>query len=79
MKWLIFTVIAHILMPFIVTTLAVGLIEYWCQTLFQISPLTIGANGHGLAKSIAMIFWVVFMLMHIKFAIQWWFVTDLTT
>ena len=77
MKWIICTILAHILMPLIVTVLSVVMIEYWSTTLLGISPLTIGAEGEGFWKSTALIFWVVFALAHVKFAADWWWLTDL--
>jgi hypothetical protein len=76
-KWIVCTVLAHILMPFIVTTLSIVLIEYWSQTILNISPLTVGAESEGLWKSVALVFWVVFILSHLKFAVDWWWVRDL--
>lgn len=68
-RYLIASILAHLLMPIVVTCLAAGLIEYWSEYLFDIHPLKLGANGNSYAR----IFWTVFVLTHIKFGIDWWF------
>lgn len=77
MKWIICTILAHLIMPFIVTVLSVVMIQYWSATILDISPLAIAAEGEGFWKSVGMVFWVVFVLTHIAFAFQWWFLKDL--
>lgn len=70
MKQFIFMALAHVLMPLICTACALFLIVYWGH-MFQYS---IDAMWF---ESLKKIFWIVFLLVHFKFAIDWWFVRDL--
>lgn len=74
-KIIFFMILAHLLMPFIVTGMSVFLIEYWTHLLFQTTLMQL-AVGLGVVGSIFTIFWIVFALFHLVFAFNWWFFRD---
>ena len=73
-KWIFGVALAHITMPVVCFMINIFLIEYWSRYLFGFSPTKAAAKDN----SVALVFWVVFILFHCKFAIDWWFFQELS-
>lgn len=74
-KWIVCLALAHILAPFIITILSIVLIQYWCGYLFDFSPLHT-ATQDGLLGGFFTVLWVLFFLLQLICAWQWWFLKD---
>lgn len=72
LKITMLTLLAFIIMPILCATMCAFLVEYWTNYFVHMSMIRL-VHTNFLAK----VFWIVFVLFHIKTAYHWYFLTNI--